>query len=116
MMIEFTQMEFGCTGNVLEKSYKQYAGVIIGEKWITAIWSHLKKCETTVKVTGRRKPIDGREKDSAIMETFTASRMFKLAEIREINRCRLYLQVFFTSDISDSSDKNLEPWDLKGQI
>jgi hypothetical protein len=44
-----------------------------------------------------------------------ASGRFRPAEIREINRCRLYLQVFFTSDISDNSGKNLEPWVLKGQ-
>jgi hypothetical protein len=31
MMMEFTQMECGCTGNVFEQSYKQYAGAIIDE-------------------------------------------------------------------------------------
>jgi hypothetical protein len=29
MMMEFTQMECGCMGKVLEQSYKQYAGSII---------------------------------------------------------------------------------------
>jgi hypothetical protein len=41
--------------------------------------------------------------------------MFRPVEIREINRCRLYLQVFFTSDIADNSSKTLEPWLMKGQ-
>jgi hypothetical protein len=49
------------------------------------------------------------------METITATGRFKPAEIREINICRLYLQVFFTSDIADNSGKNLEPWVMKGQ-
>jgi hypothetical protein len=44
MMMEFTQMEYGCTGNAFEQSYKQYAGDIIDENWITAIWAHLERC------------------------------------------------------------------------
>jgi hypothetical protein len=79
------------------------------------IWSHLERYESIVKVTGMCKLTHGRDKDSVIMDTITASRRFKPAEIREINRCRLYLQVFFTSDIAVNSGKNLEPWVLKGQ-
>jgi hypothetical protein len=116
MTMKFTQMECSCMGNVLEQSYKQYVGAIIDEYWITAIWAHLERCEATVKVTGLWKPTHGREKDSAIMEKITASGRFKPAEIREINICRLYLQVFFTSDIADNSDKHLEPLVPKGQI
>jgi hypothetical protein len=116
MMMEFTQMECSCTGNVLEQSHNQYAGAIIYKNWITAIWAHLKRCEATVKVTGLWKPTHGRDKDIAIMETITASGMFKPAEIREINIYILYLQVFITSDIIYNIGKNLEPWVLKGQI
>jgi hypothetical protein len=67
MMMEFTQMECGCTGNILEQSYKQYAVSIIYENWITTIWAHLERCEATMKVTGMWKPTRGREKDSMIM-------------------------------------------------
>jgi hypothetical protein len=114
MMMEFTQMECGCTVNVLEQSYKQYAGSIINKKWITAIWLHLERYEATVKVTGIWKPTHGRGEDSAIMEAATASGRFKPSEIQEINIFRLYLQVFLTSDITDNSGKNLEPCVLKG--
>jgi hypothetical protein len=81
MMMEFTQMEYGCTGNVFEQSYKQYAGAIIDENWITSIWAHLERCEATVKVAGMWKPKYGRENDNAIMETITASGRFRPAEI-----------------------------------
>jgi hypothetical protein len=115
MMMEFTQMEYGCTGNVFEQSYKQYAGAIIDKNWITAIWAHLERCEATVKITGLWKPTQGRENDNVIMEIITASGRFKPGEMREINICRLYLQVFFASDITENSGKNLEPWVMKGQ-
>jgi hypothetical protein len=39
----------------------------------------------------------------------SASGRFRPVEMREINRCGLYLQVFYTSDIVDNSGKNLEP-------
>jgi hypothetical protein len=81
MMMEFTQMEYGCTGNVFEQSYKQYAGAIIDENWITSIWAHLERCEATVKITGLWNPKYGRENDNAIMETITASGRFRPAEI-----------------------------------
>jgi hypothetical protein len=115
MMMEFTQMEYGCTGNVFEQSYKQYSGAIIDENWITTIWAHLERCKATVKLTGMLKPTHGRENDNATMEKITASGRFRPVEMREINRCRLYLQVFFTSDIADNIGKNLVSWVLKGQ-
>jgi hypothetical protein len=107
MMMEFTQMECGCIGNVFEQSYKQYAGAIIDENWITAIWAHLERCEATVKVAGMWKPTHGRENESAIMEIITASGSFIQVEMRDLNRFILYLHVFFTSDIADNSGKNL---------
>jgi hypothetical protein len=116
MMMEFTEVECGCTCNVFEKSYKHYAGAVIDENWITAIWAHLERCKATVKITGMCKPKHGREKDNSIMEKITASGRFRPEEIREINRCRLHLQVFFTSDIADNNSKKLEPWVLKGKI
>jgi hypothetical protein len=61
------------------------------------------------------KPNYGRENDNASMETITASRMFRPVEIREINKCRLYLQVFFTSYIADNSGRTLESWVMKGK-
>jgi hypothetical protein len=115
MIMEFTQMECGCTGNVFEQSYKQYVGAIIDEKWITSIWAHLERCEATVKIRGLWKPKYGRENDNTIMETITASGSFRPVETREINRCRLYLQVFYTSDIADNNGKTLEAWVVKGQ-
>jgi hypothetical protein len=108
MIMEFTQMECGCTCNVFKQSYKQYASAITDENWVTSIWAHLEWCEATVKITGLWKPKYGRENDNAIMETITASGMFRPVEIQEINKCRLYLQAFFTSDIADNRGKTLE--------
>jgi hypothetical protein len=70
-------MECGCTGNVFEQSYKQYAGAIIDENWVTSIWAHLERCEATVKITGLWEPKYGRENYYATMEKITASGRFR---------------------------------------
>jgi hypothetical protein len=80
-MMEFSHMECGFTGNVLEQSYNQYARASINENWITAVWAHLERYEATLKVTGLLKSTHGKDKDGAIMETSTASGMFKQANI-----------------------------------
>jgi hypothetical protein len=44
-MLDYTQLECGCSGNVLEEDYKRYARVLLTEKWITGIWEHLHLCK-----------------------------------------------------------------------
>jgi hypothetical protein len=40
-MLDYTQLECGCTVNVLEQDYGKYSRVLITENWITGIWEHL---------------------------------------------------------------------------
>jgi hypothetical protein len=46
-------------------------------------------------------PEKSRTGTTVIMEQVTASGLFTAKETHEINRCRLYLQEFFLSDITD---------------
>jgi hypothetical protein len=40
-MLDYTQLECGFTGNVLEQYYGRYSGGIMTEHWISAIWEHM---------------------------------------------------------------------------
>jgi hypothetical protein len=40
-MLDYTQLECGCTGNVLEQDYGRHSGATLTENWITMIWEHL---------------------------------------------------------------------------
>jgi hypothetical protein len=48
------------------------------------------------------------------MERITAPGIFTTQELQDINRCRLYLQVFFLSDITNHSGHNIEDWVKQG--
>jgi hypothetical protein len=48
------------------------------------------------------------------MEVF-ANRNFTVKEMKDINRCRLYLQVVYLSDVTDISGHNIEAWAIKGK-
>jgi hypothetical protein len=50
-MLDYTQLECSCTGNVLEQDYGRYSGVIMIENCITAIWENLHSCNSTLKIT-----------------------------------------------------------------
>jgi hypothetical protein len=43
-MLDYTQLEYGCSGNVLEEDYERYSRFLFTENWITGIWEHLHSC------------------------------------------------------------------------
>jgi hypothetical protein len=70
-MLDYTQLECGCLGNVLEEDYKRYSRVLMMENWITGIWEHLHLCKSTLKITAEWKPLPNRKNDIFMMEALT---------------------------------------------
>jgi hypothetical protein len=114
MMLEFAKLECGCIGNVLEQDYEQYHGTVMDKNWIKEIWSHLQLYDTKIQINGIWTPKPGREGAISIMERITAPGIFTTRELHDINRCRLYLQVIFISEITDHSGHNIEDWVKQG--
>jgi hypothetical protein len=50
-----------------------------------------------------------------IMESLIASSKFTNKELKEINYCRIYLQVFYLSDITNIKGNKIEAWVGRGQ-
>jgi hypothetical protein len=44
-MLDSTQLECGCLGNVLEEDYERYSRVMLTENCITGIWENLHSCK-----------------------------------------------------------------------
>jgi hypothetical protein len=114
MLLEYTQLECGCRGNPLAQDYK-YSSMIINTIWITEVWVRLHTCKATVEVEGLWQPYVIRQKDTAITETLIASGRFTNKALEENNYCRIYLQVFFISDISNLEGNKVEEWAGRGQ-
>jgi hypothetical protein len=85
------------------------------ENWITAIWEHLHLCNSTLKITATWKPQPNRKNDVAAMEALTETGDFAAKDLREINRCRIYLRVFYTFNISTFNGQEIAAWERKGR-
>jgi hypothetical protein len=114
-MLDYTQLECGCSGNVLEEDYERYSRVRLTENWITGIWEHLHSCKSTPKITAEWKPLPNRNTDVAMMESLTETEEFTATELKEINRCRIYLRVFYISDIASHDGQGIAEWARKGR-
>jgi hypothetical protein len=114
-MLDYTQLECGCSGNVIEEDYKMYSRVLLTENWITGIWEHLHSCKSTLKITAEWKPLPNCKNDVAMMESLTETEEFTATELKEINRCRIYLRVFYISDIASHDGQGIAEWARKGR-
>jgi hypothetical protein len=114
-MLEYTQLECKCSGNVLEQDYGRYSRVLMTENWITGIWEHLYLCKATLKIIAEWKPLPNRKNVVDMMEALTETEEFTAKELKERNRCRIYLRVFYISDIASHDGQGTTDWARKGR-
>jgi hypothetical protein len=99
MLLECTQLECSTDTPILEAEFTRYEPTILTKNWITECWRYLSLCKSTVMITGLWAPTKVRQGDTALMGEFTTQDM-KAVQMKDVNRCRIYLQVFHTSDIT----------------
>jgi hypothetical protein len=61
------------------------------------------------------KPLPNRKNDVAMMESLTETEEFTATELKDINRCRIYLRVFYISNIASHDGQGIAEWARKGQ-
>jgi hypothetical protein len=113
-MLDYTQLECGCSGNILKQDYRRYSRVLMTENWITGIWEHLYSCKSTLKIIVEWKPLRNRKNGVVMMEALTETEEFTAKELKEINRCRIYLRVFYISDNASNNGQGIKDWSRKG--
>jgi hypothetical protein len=114
ILMEFTQLEYGMEEEIVSCDFNKYGNNILTPNWIKECWILLKQCDAKIETTGTWKPLRGRKGDVALMEVF-ANKNFTAKEMKNINRCRMYIQVFYLSDFTDISGHHIEPWIIKGK-
>jgi hypothetical protein len=107
MFIKFTQLECGIMAPVFELNYEEYMTTILTHNWVTEIWAYLGLCKGILKISGIWTPIKQCEGDQALIEIAVKSGKFSASKIKEMNWCRIFLQAFFVSDITEVNGKNL---------
>jgi hypothetical protein len=114
MLLEYTQPECGTDTPILEAEFTRYGPTILTKNWITECWRYLSLCKSTVEITGLWAPTKSRQGDIALMDDFIKQDITD-AQMKDVNRCRIYLQVFNISDITDLSGKTIEDWAKRGK-
>jgi hypothetical protein len=114
ILMKFTQLECGMEQEILSCDFDKYEKNILTPNWIMECWSFLKLCYAIIQTTGTWKLLRGRKDDVAIMEVF-ANKKITAKEIKDINRCRIYLQVLYLSDITDIAGHHIEAWVIKAK-
>jgi hypothetical protein len=115
MLLEYTQLEFGCRGNPLAQDYNNYSALLINTNWITEVWEHLQTCKAKVEIDGLWQPTENRVRDIVIMESLIASGRFTNTNLKEINYCYIYLQVLYLSDITNIKVNKIAAWAVRGK-
>jgi hypothetical protein len=93
--LDYTQLEIGCSAQVLGQDYNQYNQAILCPNWITAIWEYLYTCKASVTINSNKISQPARIGDITIMEELTGSALVNKRDLTDINRCRVYLRDFF---------------------
>jgi hypothetical protein len=99
---------------ILSCDFDKYEKNILKPNWITESWRFRKQCDSTIQTKGTWKPLRGRKVDVALMEVF-ANKNFTAKEMKDINRCRMYLQVLYLSEVTDISGQHIEAWVIEGK-
>jgi hypothetical protein len=113
--LDYTQLEIGCSAQVLGQDFTRYSQAILCPNWITAIWGSLHACKATVAINSEWIPQSALIGDINIMEELTVSDLVNKRDLADINRCQVYLRVFFLSEIMNIQGDTIEEWAITGE-
>ena len=114
LSMEAIQIEVGSTTQFFSLQFQDY-GCLTPASWLSQLWESLSKYDVTLSKPdlNMRPP---REFDFTLMDKATMAKVFTREELCSINRCRLYLQVFYLSDIVSGNGRKLLREAYEGQI
>ena len=111
--LEAIQIEVGSKEQFFSLSYEKY-GFLTPFSWLATLWDALYSYGISLKPGTWNLKLP-RTNDLALMDAVVDSNLFNRQEIEKINHCRLYLQVFFLSDIVSGNGQYIIPELVRGE-
>jgi len=112
LSLENIQVELGLTHLFLNYSHKTY-GHLIPRTWMTSLWEFIS--EYKLRIQGWKHDfLPTRDNDISIIESFT-KKGFSNDDLRQLNNCRVYLQVYSLSDICNAKGDQITRKAIEGQ-
>jgi hypothetical protein len=107
------QLSIGSHQPFLNTPFTVY-GKLVEPNWITSIWFYANSKNIKIDVEQQWLPTLEREGDTTIIDTALTFNLTNL-QLRQINTCRIYLQVITISDITTANGRYILPHIVKGQ-
>jgi hypothetical protein len=111
--LTYLQLLSGSRYPILQQSYKHYS-LWIEQTWLTSFLAFLSKVRYRVTVSNQWVPTIQRRNDQSLMDHFQ-SLGYSATQLSTLNRCRLYLQVLFLSDLTSADGTVIIPACKQGQ-
>ena len=108
--LEQLRLEVGMNIDLFQSNYNKYKGIILTDSWIVDTWRFA--TEQGISWNDKTQKIGLlREKDECIMDKVMESKISD-TEKRQVNRCRVYMQVITLADITTGDGKRIrsEAW------
>ena len=103
--METLQLEIGSIHDVFVLPYHKYH-FLATDSWIKCLWLCLDKYKISLRKPSTPYPPQ-RTNDFSLMDTVIDAKIFTNSEIYRINLCRIYLQVFYLSDICSGNGRGV---------
>ena len=103
ILLECVQLQSGLTESILDTTlpWEMY----VENNWLSSLKEGLNEVNGSI-LTHHKTPTPQRKYDRGLMDIFCRWNL-KKKELDAINRCRIYLQVIFVSDVSDLDGTNI---------
>ena len=103
ILVESVQLQAGISESVLNTKIRWE--VYVESTWLSSLKEGLHEIDGGIVTSFKTPPLQ-RKFDRALMEIFCSWNL-KKKELQSLNRCRVYLQVIFVSDITDFRGHNV---------
>jgi hypothetical protein len=113
LSMSYLQILTGSRTSFLHLPYSKYSKWI-ESSWLTSIWCCVSRVKFTLIVKNAWMPLQ-RTNDLILMDYFVHLN-YKPKELKSLNRCRIYLQVIFLSDIASVDSTEIAPKTLCGEM
>ena len=114
MSLEYCQLHIGSTQCFLNLPYLKHH-FLLPSTWVHIIWEFLSTFQLQIHLDRFPVPQPHRELDISIMDAIRETSFFSTAELLHISKFRLYLQVYFLSDLVIGDCNRVHPSYLHGE-
>jgi hypothetical protein len=110
--ISHLELQIGSVKPFFSLPYNQYAKWI-DHTWLTSIWKHMPQVNIVVEVEDHWVPKLAHTSDIMIMDA-ALTYNFPPTQLKQINRCGLYLQILMMLDLTTANGKQILPNVVEG--